>query len=513
MEQITDFFKDFLGTGDWPPRWYCGKWSEFHGWLYIISDFLIFAAYFTIPFLLIHFIIRKRDVPFSKLFWLFGAFIFACGATHLIDAIIFWFPVYKLSAVVRLITAIVSWGTIFALYRVLPEALSLKTPAELERIVEARTIELQASIQRSKFIADAMPQIVWTANPQGVVDYVNVQALAFSGLTQEQLLEWGWTQMLHPDEKERFMEQWQYAFSHLDEFEMEARLRNHGGRYVWYLNRALPHRDEQGNVVMWVGTATEIEVHKRTAEMLERRVAERTDQLREANERLVRSNADLESFASVASHDLQAPLRTIMTYLSMLEEKNAGRLDETSLRYISRSTEVGQRMRKLIDNLLMYARLNAESIHPEQVDLNEVMGSVLSNLHDTIEARHAKVIYGDLPVITADPTQMQQLLQNLVANGIHYNDRDIPKVTVAYADFGAYHQISITDNGAGISRENLDKVFEVFARFDASRKGSGLGLAIAKRIVSNHGGTIWVTSEPGVGTTFFFTIARHAGKA
>ena len=313
MEQLKDFFENFFSTGDWPPRWYCGKWSEFHGWLYIISDFLIFAAYFTIPFLLIHFIIRKKNVPFPKVFWLFGAFIFACGATHLIDAIIFWYPAYKLSAIIRLVTAIVSWATIIALYRVLPSAFSLKTPAELEKIVDQRTEELRISIERSKFIADAMPQIVWTATPDGKVDYVNTQVTKYSGIPQSDLLQWGWLDLLHPDDAPAFERDWKTALNSLQGFEMESRLRNHEGQYRWFLTRALPHADEQGNILLWVATATEIEEHKRLAETLEQKVVERTEQLRHANDLLMRSNNDLESFASVASHDLQAPLRTIMT--------------------------------------------------------------------------------------------------------------------------------------------------------------------------------------------------------
>lgn len=137
-----DFFSHIFDTADWPARWHCGSWSDFHGWLYIISDLLISAAYFTIPIMLIYFIKKKTGVPFQRIFWLFGAFIIFCGSTHLIDAVIFYYPLYRLNAILLFITAIASWMTIIALYRVIPNALLLKTPAQLELIVQQRTLEV-----------------------------------------------------------------------------------------------------------------------------------------------------------------------------------------------------------------------------------------------------------------------------------------------------------------------------------------------------------------------------------
>src|SRR5689334_7462213 len=109
MNQVIEFFRKIFDSSDWPPRWHCGQWTAFHGWLYIISDLLIWSAYFTIPVVILKFISRKKDVRFEKLYFLFAAFILACGATHLLDAIAFWIPAYRLNALFRLITGIVSW--------------------------------------------------------------------------------------------------------------------------------------------------------------------------------------------------------------------------------------------------------------------------------------------------------------------------------------------------------------------------------------------------------------------
>ncbi|OOQ58381.1 hypothetical protein BC343_11505 [Mucilaginibacter pedocola] len=138
--QVADFFSNIFSTADWPPRWHCGSWSDFHGWLYIISDIGIWAAYFAIPIMMLLLLRKKKDIPFHKIFLLFVAFILLCGLTHLIDAAIFWWPAYRLSALVRFITAVVSIFTVYALYRVIPLVFNLRTVAELEAEIEKRRI-------------------------------------------------------------------------------------------------------------------------------------------------------------------------------------------------------------------------------------------------------------------------------------------------------------------------------------------------------------------------------------
>ena len=136
--QVKEFFSKLFNTADWPPRWHCGTWSDFHGWLYILSDILIWAAYFAIPFLLFRIINKRKDIPFPKIIWLFIAFILLCGTTHLIDAGIFWWPAYRLSALVRFITAMTSIFTVFALYKILPMIYNLRTLDQLEAEIGER---------------------------------------------------------------------------------------------------------------------------------------------------------------------------------------------------------------------------------------------------------------------------------------------------------------------------------------------------------------------------------------
>jgi PAS domain S-box-containing protein len=508
MKEIGDFFNDFFDTDSFPPRWYCGRWSEFHGWLYIVSDIAIWAAYFTIPFLLIHFIRRKKDIPFPRIFWLFGTFIFACGATHLIDAIIFWVPVYRLSAFVRLITAIVSWGTIFALYKILPHAFSLKTPAELEKQVQDRTEQLNISFEKMRFMADVMPQMVWTAKPDGYRDYYNNWALSFTGRSMEQMTGWRWAEILHPEDREYSLKRWKESINNGTPFEIENRQLAADGKYYWHLSRAHAHTDENGNVIMWVGTATEIEQHKRAAELLEKKVAERTEELNRVNIELAQSNTDLEQFAAIASHDLQAPLRTINSYLGIIRDRNQNVLDERSLGQIEKAIKAAARMKNLIQSLLEYSRINTAKVVFREFDLNNTVDEMLSNIEDLKQQKNAQIIVGQMPVVYADELQINQLLQNLVTNGINYNTSDPVIINIDALENEDEFIITVRDNGMGIEEEYKTKIFEVFTRLNSEVKGSGLGLSISKKIVDKHHGRIWIESVIGKGTTFYFTIPK-----
>ncbi|MEQ9287416.1 MAG: TMF family protein [Cyclobacteriaceae bacterium] len=150
MDQLIEFITKMFDTSDWPPRWVCGKWSDFHGWLYISSDIMIWLAYFLIPVILIWFIQRKPNLPFLPVFYLFGAFILFCGATHILDALMFWWPSYRLSALVRLATAIVSMLTVFAMIRDLPKVLNLPEYKDdsVQSSLEKQLAEKDANIRQ-----------------------------------------------------------------------------------------------------------------------------------------------------------------------------------------------------------------------------------------------------------------------------------------------------------------------------------------------------------------------------
>lgn len=184
MEQIIEFFAKLFNADDWPARWYCGTWAEFHGWLYILSDVAIWAAYFVIPVFLIQFIRKKPNIPLPTVFWLFGAFILFCGLTHLMDAIIFWWPNYRLSALLRMLTAIVSWITVIAIYKYMPVALRLRTSEDFE----AKLLEHKNAEAKFMGLLESAPDAMIITSSDGKIQMINAQTEKIFGFKRDEII-------------------------------------------------------------------------------------------------------------------------------------------------------------------------------------------------------------------------------------------------------------------------------------------------------------------------------------
>jgi signal transduction histidine kinase len=245
-----------------------------------------------------------------------------------------------------------------------------------------------------------------------------------------------------------------------------------------------------------------------------RRKAE--DDLAKKMEELARSNADLEQFAYVASHDLQEPLRMVAAYTQLLAERYSGNLDENGLKYIGYAREGAVRMQVLIQDLLAFSRVGRKENPPAKVDCNEVLKEVLQTLAAVIQESGATVEHEPLPAVWADRTQMVQVFQNLIGNAIKFRGKDPPVITVraetqGEAEKNGRRLFSVSDNGIGIAPEYAENIFVVFQRLHTRNEypGNGIGLAICKKIVERYGGKIWVESQPGAGCTFKFTMASR----
>ncbi len=235
--------------------------------------------------------------------------------------------------------------------------------------------------------------------------------------------------------------------------------------------------------------------------------------LHKAIKNLQRSNQELEQFAYVASHDLQEPLRLISNFTQLLEKKYAEKLDERAKKYIFYAVDGAKRMQILINDLLNYSRINtSEKIH-EKVDMNKIVEQVKQNMSTTINENNAKIEYADLPLINAEPTQMYQIMQNLLSNALKFRGKDSPVIRISCEILTTYWQFKVQDNGIGIEEKYKDKIFEIFQRLHSRSEyeGTGIGLALCKRIAIKHGGDIWFESTPGEGTSFYFTVKKEKG--
>ena len=240
-----------------------------------------------------------------------------------------------------------------------------------------------------------------------------------------------------------------------------------------------------------------------------RELFERETQLRLE---LSRSNAELQEFAYIASHDLQEPLRAVSGYIKLLKTEYIDRLDSTAHEYVDSALDGAIRMRGLIEDLLTYSRVGTRELTLSKVDCHKVVQEVISNLPTLIEESQADIIDRDLPSIVADRTQLVQLFQNLLINAIKFrHPNTAPKIVIKAESTDNNHWLfSLTDNGIGIKTEYFDRIFKIFKRLHTSREfaGTGVGLALCRKIVKRHGGKIWVESKLGEGSTFFFTMAQ-----
>lgn len=248
---------------------------------------------------------------------------------------------------------------------------------------------------------------------------------------------------------------------------------------------------------------------RQQAETTARQMRRAKAKLEQANAQLIQSNEELRQFACLASHDLQEPLRSITSFCNLLKEKCGGKLDQDADDFIRRIVNGAKRMKALVQGLLSYSRvIRIEDDLLQKVDCQSVLEGVLADLKVQIEETGAEISWEEPPMLYGSPSQLTQLLQNLIGNAIRYCDMRPPKVHIGFTVRADECEVSVSDNGVGIAPESQHSIFELFKRLHDrdERSGTGIGLTICKKIVQRHGGTIWVESEPGNGSIFRFTI-------
>jgi len=237
-----------------------------------------------------------------------------------------------------------------------------------------------------------------------------------------------------------------------------------------------------------------------------------TEELRVTNTELSTANKELEQFTSIVSHDLQEPIRTIKSFLTLIDMKLSTEQSVDLQTYISKSIAAADRMRELIRNLLNYSQVSKGDLKYETVHINDIIQQVLQNLKTAIDTARARIIVEtEVDTVQGDPVQLMQLLQNLIGNALKFTKAVQPQISISCRQEEGHVKFEITDNGIGIAKDDMAKIFQVFKRLNSEKEypGTGIGLAICKRIVDRHGGNIWPESEPGKGTTFHFTLKEE----
>jgi PAS domain S-box-containing protein len=388
--------------------------------------------------------------------------------------------------------------------RIQAEAALSKAHDELEITDRKRAEEaLRQSEERYRALAMATSQVVWTTDANGlVIDSPSWRA--FTGQSPDQVKGWGWMDALHPDDRERVSARWSEAVRTQTIYETEYRIRRRDGEFLDVSTRGVPVLRADGSVREWIGICTDSTARKQAEEALIQRTRE-----------LERSNAELQQFAYVASHDLQEPLRVVANFTQLLAERYASQLDDDAREFIAFAVGGAVRMQQLIQDLLAYSRVGTQGRVLEPVDCNEALGRAVSNLRISVAENGALVSHDELPVIQADATQLVQLFQNLIGNGIKFRGANPPRVHISAVRKGDDWIFSVRDNGIGIEPQYAERIFALFQRLHRPEEfsGTGIGLTICKKIVERHGGKIRVESEPGHGSTFLFSIPAAGKKA
>lgn len=275
----------------------------------------------------------------------------------------------------------------------------------------------------------------------------------------------------------------------------------------------IPDICDNGEVAGFVILGIDVTTHKQAEEELERKVRERTEQLLLANRELSRSNAALEEFSYIASHDLKEPLRKVQTFGEQLENKYAKILDDQGKDYIDRMMNASRRMQGLIEDLLLYSRVTTKGLPFEEVDLNTIVREVVDDLEIRIKELGAVVCIDTLPIIHGDPIQMRQLFQNLIANALKFvSPERTPEIVIVSKDIDTGFLIEISDNGIGFEDKFNERIFEMFQRLHGREtyEGTGIGLSICKKIVERHNGVITAEGRIGQGSVFRMRLPRTA---
>lgn len=675
---MSEFLTNFFSSQAFIPHGHCYLWKTGLVWLHLASDAFIALAYYSIPITLFYFVRKRHDLPFYWIFLLFAAFIIACGTTHIMSIWTLWHPTYWLSGSIKAITAIVSVLTAVELVPLVPKALALPSPSQLqqanqelqaqiterlrvenelqkyqvdlEELVAVRTNELTQEIaerelalkalqdseerlkmattaaglgmwfwdlkidevvfteqflvlfgleenkvmsynsflnyvhpddrhcideavsfainnknvnyyveyrciwpngnvrwiaakgqlffdtngeavkmmgtvqditerkqgeealrqseERYRYLAEAIPQLVWTTDANGMCDYVNQRLREYTGIIREEVSNLGWTQAIHPDDLERSYEIWMNAVNSGILYEDEYRFRRGlDGQYRWHLVRGLPLYNEQGFIIKWFGTCTDIHEQKQ----IESERARLLELERVARAKAEEVNRIKDEFLAVLSHELRTPLNPILGWTKILRKRNVTPAKTAeALETIERNATLQLR---LIEDLLDISRVvrGQLSLNVAPVNLELVVKEALSAIKLSADAKLISVITNlsaNVGEVEGDAVRLQQVVWNLLSNAVKFTPQK-GRIEVLLEQVDGFALIKVSDSGKGIAADFLPYVFDRFSQADSSisRKfgGLGLGLAIARHLVELHGGTIKAQS-PGEEQGAVFTI-------
>lgn len=366
------------------------------------------------------------------------------------------------------------------------QKLTQKLNDELEETVRERTRDLTISREYLKLLTDNIPQMTWTNLPDGEITFCNQRWYDYTGLTFEETKEQGrWQDIIHPDDIQHTIDRYQESLKTGHVFEMENRYKRADGTYRWHLNRGIPLKNESGEILFWVGTATDIEEQKQQMDKKD-------------------------EFIGIASHELKTPLTSLKGYIQIMGHYKSEELPPVIKQYIVKANKAINKLHNLVNDLLDVSKIQAGRLNytMSHFNLADMIHAAMENIKQIYPGYHfVGEIAPDL-MVNGNSERLEQVLMNLVSNAAKYSKENTEIIIRAYANNDVV-RVSVTDAGIGLSREQMEKIFERFYRVEDKQfltSGLGMGLYISSEIITTHNGKIGVESELGNGSTFYFEL-------
>jgi PAS domain S-box-containing protein len=333
-----------------------------------------------------------------------------------------------------------------------------------------------------RFMAESMPQQVWTAKADGALDYVNEGTQEYFGRDAEDIVGAGWQEFIHPEDMDRAIETWHQSLQTNEQYQVQFRLRRHDGAYRWHLGRAVPFTSSQ-KVVKWLGTNTDIEDQKRNEQIKD-------------------------EFISIASHELKTPLTSLKAYLQLLERSQT--IPDEPKRFVQKSVHQVKRLENLVNDLLDVSKIVGGRLNynMQTLNLSKLIAETVQSEQLSVQSHQFQILNNPEVTLTGDQYRLEQVLANFLSNAVKYSPK-ADKVVINSQLQGGQVVVSVQDFGIGIEKDQLDKLFDRFYRVDNTAmkfEGLGLGLYVASEILTRHKGNFWIESEFGKGSTFFFRL-------
>ncbi len=363
---------------------------------------------------------------------------------------------------------------------------------------------LRENEARFRALGDNIPQLAWMTNPAGDIFWYNRRWYDYTGTTFEEMKGWGWSAVHHPGYLAGVIAKWKDHLASGENWEDTFPLRGKDGKYRWFLSRAFPIRDAQGQIVRWFGTNTDITEQKLSEEQLERLVHERTAKLQD-------TIGELEAFSYSISHDMRSPLRAMQGYAKVLLTDYAKSLDATGKHYLERIQKGSQRLDLLIQDVLAYSKVAKGEIELRPVDFEKLLDEIIPTLPDLHPPRAQLEIIRPLPSVLGHEAYLTQCITNLLGNAARFaKDGQIPHIRIRAESLGDKARIWFEDQGIGIDPSQFERIFQIFGQVHGEKKygGTGIGLAIVRKAIQRMNGEVGVESQLGQGSRFWILLEK-----